>query len=225
MTESPFPSVAEKRFNPTSTILLILPVVVLAGIILLFWKTGGGLNLVSPAPVEALTIERTVLKPGQIEVTLRNSSPSQVTIAQAVINDAIWPFTVSPGPTIPRLQEVKVRFDYAWTYGEAYSIRLFTSNAIPFDVEIPVAFVTPEVSSQTFLSFTLIGLYVGVIPVFLGLFWFPALRQLGRKWMVYLLASLEKQATDINPANKDSFKAMLSALQDAIRNHFRTGGW
>jgi len=27
-----------------------------------------------------------------------------------------------------------------------------------------------------------------VIPVYLGLFWFPALRQLGRRWMVFLLA-------------------------------------
>ena len=44
-------------------------------------------------------------------------------------------------------------------------------------------------------------------------------------WMVYLLASLERQATDINPADKDSFKEMLSALQESIRNRFRTGGW
>jgi hypothetical protein len=44
-------------------------------------------------------------------------------------------------------------------------------------------------------------------------------------WMVYLLASLEKQATDINPADKDKFKEMLSALQESIRNRFRTGGW
>jgi hypothetical protein len=44
-------------------------------------------------------------------------------------------------------------------------------------------------------------------------------------WMVYLLAALEKQATDINPANKELYQDMLSALQDAIRNHFRTGSW
>ncbi len=44
-------------------------------------------------------------------------------------------------------------------------------------------------------------------------------------WMVYLLAALENQATDINPANSEGFRDMLSALQDAIRNHFRTGGW
>jgi hypothetical protein len=73
-----------------------------------------------------------------------------------------------------------VYFDYAWSHGEAYSIRLFTTNAIPFDVDIPVAFETPEADQRTFLNFTLIGLYVGVIPVYLGLFWFPALRQLSR---------------------------------------------
>ncbi len=44
-------------------------------------------------------------------------------------------------------------------------------------------------------------------------------------WMVYLLAALEKQATNIDPANRDRFKEMLASLQDAIRNYFRTGGW
>jgi len=111
-----------------------------------------------------------------------------VTIAQAVINDSFWPFTVTPSATLSRLQEAKISFDYPWTYGEAYAVRLFTSNSIAFDVEIPVAFTTPESNSRTFLSFTLIGLYVGVIPVYLGLFWFPALRQLGKRWMVFLLA-------------------------------------
>lgn len=44
-------------------------------------------------------------------------------------------------------------------------------------------------------------------------------------WMVYLLAALEKQATDVNPSNKDQFKDMLSALDEAIRNRFKRGSW
>ena len=162
--------------------------VALAGVILLFLKTGGGLSLASPAPVESLSIERTVLEPGKIEIYVRNSSPEDLTIAQAVVNDAVWPFTISPGATIPRLQNAWITLDYPWSYGEAYFVRLFTSNAIPFDLEIPVAFETPQPNSYTFLSFTLIGLYVGVIPVFLGMFWFPVLQQLGRKSMIFLLA-------------------------------------
>lgn len=44
-------------------------------------------------------------------------------------------------------------------------------------------------------------------------------------WVVYLLARLEEKATNENPAHKESFIDMLSALQDEIRNRQRTGGW
>ncbi len=44
-------------------------------------------------------------------------------------------------------------------------------------------------------------------------------------WMVYFLARLEEKATNENPANKESFIEMLSALQAEIRNRTRTGGW
>lgn len=187
MTNQTMP--AEKRgFNVVTALLLILPLILLAGVIVLFLNTGGGLQLQSPAPVEALTVERTVLEPGSIDIIVRNGGPEDLTIAQVIINDAIWPMTVSPGPTIPRLEEATVHLDYMWSEGEAYGITLFTSNAIPFEVEIPVAFTTPQPTARTFWSFALIGLYVGVIPVYLGLFWFPALRQLGRRWMVFLLA-------------------------------------
>jgi len=44
-------------------------------------------------------------------------------------------------------------------------------------------------------------------------------------WMIYLLERLEGEATKTGSANKDSFMEMISALQDAIRNRSRTGGW
>ena len=106
-----------------------------------------------------------------------------------IINDAVMPFTVAPSPGIPRLGRADIHINYAWTQGEAYSITIFTSNAIPFHVDIPVAFETPRPSQRTFWGFTLIGLYVGVIPVFLGIFWLPALRQLGRRTMMFLMAA------------------------------------
>lgn len=189
MTEQAVPLDKRRRFGPTTAVLLILPLIVLAGVIILFLQTGGGLQFSEPAPVEALTIERTILKRGSIDILLRNGGPEEVTIAQAVINDAVWPITLSPGPTIPRLGEATVHLDYHWVEGEAYAITLFTTNAVAFDVEIPVAFTTPQPTGRTFMSFTLIGIYVGVIPVYLGLFWFPALRQLGRRWMAFLLAA------------------------------------
>jgi hypothetical protein len=46
-----------------------------------------------------------------------------------------------------------------------------------------------------------------------------------QSWMVYLLERLEEEATHRNPANMETFKEMVSALQDELRNRLKTGGW
>lgn len=188
MAEQSLPESKPSALTLTTAILLILPLVILGGVIALFLSTSGGLNLAAPAPIEALSIERTVLTPGHIEIHVRNASPQELKIAQVIINDAVWPASITPDATIPRLGIAAVHLDYMWSEGEAYALTLFTSNAIPFDVEIPVAFVTPQPRASTFWSLTLIGVYVGIIPVYLGLLWFPALRKLGRRAMTFLLA-------------------------------------
>jgi len=178
-----------KRFTFRTFILLLIPIILLAGVIALFLYTGGGLRLASPVPIENLNVEKYILKRNNIDLYIRNTGPQDLTIASVVINDAIMPFTVTPHSTIPRLGRAQIHVNYAWTEGEAYGITIFTSNSIPFSVDIPVAFETPQPSASTFWGFTLIGLYVGVIPVFLGIFWFPALRQLGRRTMTFLMAA------------------------------------
>jgi zinc transporter ZupT len=183
------PQPTPKRFTFRTLILLLIPIVLLAGVIWLFLSTGGGLDLESPAPVENLAVENYVLERNEIHLHVRNTGPEPLTIATVIINDAIMPFTVTPDPTIPRLGSAEIHVNYAWSEGEAYGITIFTSNAVPFAVDIPVAFETPQPSARTFWGFTLIGLYVGVIPVFLGIFWFPALRQLGRRTMTFLMAA------------------------------------
>ena len=178
-----------KRFTFRTFILLLIPIILLVGVIALFLYTGGGLRLDSPVPIENLNVEKYVLQRNNIDLYIRNTGPEDLTIASVVINDAIMPFTVTPHSTIPRLGRAQIHVNYAWTEGEAYGITIFTSNSIPFSVDIPVAFETPQPSASTFWGFTLIGLYVGVIPVFLGIFWFPALRQLGRRTMTFLMAA------------------------------------
>ncbi len=187
MTE-PTSSEIKNRFTLRTFILLLIPIILLVGVISLFLQTGGGLNLESPAPLETLTIERYQLERGLIKLNVQNTGPTTLTVASVIISDAVMPFEVSPSAEIARLGKAVIKVDYAWTTGEAYNVRVFTSNAIPFDLAIPVAFVTPQPEAKTFWSFTLIGLYVGVIPIFLGIFWLPALRTLGKKWMTFLMA-------------------------------------
>ena len=168
---------------------IVLPVLLLMGVIALFLATNGaGLHLVPAAPIERLVFERIVLRPEEIELHIRNTSPQPVRVAAVNVNEAIWPFRAEPAASLPRLGSGIIRLTYPWVRGEAYAITLITSNSISFDTLIPVATATVVPNGRTLASFTLIGLYVGVIPVLLGITWFPALRAAGPRTFVFLMA-------------------------------------
>jgi zinc transporter ZupT len=169
--------------------LFLVPIVLLVGVIALFvYTNGAGLNVTPAAPIENVAFARTTLRPNVIELHVQNTGPQDLTIAQIVINDGFWKFKATPSNTIPRLGQATLTIPYPWVEGEAYNVTLISSNAIKFTTEIPVATKTVTASTNTLISFTLIGLYVGVIPVFLGIFWFPALKRLGPQWMMFLMA-------------------------------------
>jgi len=169
--------------------LIALPIIVLVAVIVVFLVTNGaGLHVQPAAPVETATFDQIVLHTGSIEFTIRNTSPQPITISAININDAIWPFTATPSPTIPRLSQATFKLDYHWVRGESYNVDFFTSNSIRLSTNIPVAAETATPTGKTLVSYLLIGLYVGVIPVFLGMFWMPALKRLGPRWMTFLMA-------------------------------------
>lgn len=185
---SPTPPAASPA-GASTLALLFVPLLLLAGVIALFLATNGaGLNVKPAAPIETLQFERTILRPGTIELQLRNTSPQALTVAQVAINDAIWPFTTSVTGAIPRLGSATITIAYPWVEGEAYAITLFSSSALAFTTNIPVATTTATATGGTLVSFTLIGLYVGIIPVILGMLWLPALRRAGPRAMTFLMA-------------------------------------
>ncbi|MGH2550920.1 MAG: ZIP family metal transporter, partial [Thermomicrobiales bacterium] len=168
---------------------IIAPIVLLLGIIGIFVATdGAGLNVKPAAPIETLAFERTVLKPGKIELHVRNTSAKAITISQININDAIWPYAISDAE-IPRLSSRVITLDYPWVEAQAYNISIFTGSSIAFTTLIDVATETKGADAGTLGSFTLVGLYVGIIPVVLGLLWLPALRRINRKGMLFLMAA------------------------------------
>ena len=187
---APAPHAAVRKSPLNTLFLLLVPLILLAGVIALFVSTSGaGLNVTPAAPIETAQFGRTVLRPGEIELHLRNTSPQAVTLAQININDAIWPYTVSPSRSIPRLGSAVMVLDYPWVEGEAYEIALLSSNSIVFATSIPVATITAHASAATLWSFTLIGLYVGILPVLLGMLWLPALRHVGPGILSFVTAA------------------------------------
>jgi zinc transporter ZupT len=139
-------------------------------------------------PVEKLAITRADLLPGRIELSVLNDGPDQVTIAQVVVDDAFWTFEANPTPTLAHLQRTRIAIPYPWVTGETHRVRLLTSTGLTFEHEIPVAVETPRPNARYLGVFALIGLYVGVIPVALGLMWYPLMSRIGRRGMQFLLA-------------------------------------
>ncbi|HEX7059923.1 MAG TPA: ZIP family metal transporter [Solirubrobacterales bacterium] len=147
-----------------------------------------GLGERTGPPVEEVSIERTVLRPGEIELSLRNDGPDPVEVAQVAVNDAYTSFTTSDGRKIDRLGSTTVRIAYPWIEGEAYEIFILTSTGGTIDAQIPVATETPEADLGFFGLMALLGIYVGVIPVSLGMLWLPFVRRVDPRWIRMLIA-------------------------------------
>jgi zinc transporter, ZIP family len=175
--------------GPGWVLLGLVPLLGLGVLLAFIVLNGAGVGRQDAPPVEDLSVQRVAL-PTEYEfvLTVRNGGTQPVKLSQVVVNDAIWDFEAEPDRTIPRLGSATVTIPYSWVEGEAYEIVLITSTGTTFDAEVPVAVLTPQFSGETFWSYALIGTYVGVIPVALGLLWYPFLRRLGSAGMNFVLA-------------------------------------
>ncbi len=171
-------------------LLALLPLVLLAGLLALIARTNpaGLLRGDGHPPVERLTFQRVTLEPGGIVVPVMNDGPDELTIAQVQVDDAFWTFTADNGLTLRHLRRTTLRIPYPWVAGEAHVVKVLSSTGTTFEHEIAVAVETPTPNARFFGVFTLIGLYVGVVPVALGLLWFPFLARLSAHAMDFLLA-------------------------------------
>jgi zinc transporter ZupT len=117
-----------------------------------------------------------------------NGGPEPVTVAQLIVDEAYWEYEIEPGPTIQRLRSATIRAAYPWVEGEPHEVTILTSTGLTFSGGVEVATQSPAPNRRYLATFTLLGLYVGVIPVFLGLLWFPFLRGVERKWIHFFLS-------------------------------------
>lgn len=167
----------------------LAPFLLLGGLLYLFIQKGpAGVFENSVAPIESLFIGRVILSPEHIRLNIMNDGPEPVTVAQVLVNDAYWQFEMQPDFTLEPLAEGVVDIDYPWVAGDAAKVTLLSGNGTTFDKEIEVAMITPVFDGTYITAFVLLGIYVGVLPVLLGLLWLPFLRELRGKWYDLLLA-------------------------------------
>jgi zinc transporter ZupT len=166
------------------------PLVLLALLVIAFVQFGPvGVFRGAFPPVEELTIERvTIPAPNELRVHVTNGGPEPVTIAQLLVDDASWVHEVYGGRDIPRLESRTIRVPYPWVEGEPLAITLVTRTGVTFTADVPVATQTPAPDARYLSTFALLGIYAGVIPVFLGLLWLPFLRSISREWLGFFLS-------------------------------------
>ena len=180
-------TVGAPRRSRRGWLAAIVPLAVLASAILAFVLLDApGLER-NGVPAEDLVVDRADLRPGEIELHVRNDGPDAVEIEQAIVNDAFVAFE-QDAEEVGRLAATTVTVEYPWIEGQAYEVALLTSTGGTVTHEIDVAAETPDADAGFFGLMALIGLYVGIIPVAIGMLWLPWLRRLDERWVRLALA-------------------------------------
>lgn len=128
----------------------------------------------SAPPIERITVERQMLDGNGIALLVRAGGTEPVRIAQMQVDGAYWIFTQEPPGELGNLSSAWLRIPYPWVLGETHRVALITRTGLTFEHTIDVAVPTPGANSLGALG--LVGLFVGVVPIALGMLFFPALR-------------------------------------------------
>jgi zinc transporter, ZIP family len=188
---TPRPDATHRSTRAVRWLFGLLPVVLLAILIGLLLRLDplAALRAGIP-PVEDLAIERVTFSraPRTIDATLVNGGPEPVTVAQVLVDEAYWPYLISPDSVIDPLRSATIHLEYPWVQGEPLDLVVLTSSGLTFHHAIDVATSTPQTDVSTMADLAVLGAFVGLFPVLIGLCWFPFVRRLGNATIRFLLA-------------------------------------
>ncbi|CAN5429194.1 metal transporter [soil metagenome] len=167
------------RISKRTILFGVIPFIVIGAMIVLLLNSSGILFQNSIKPLPEISIEKVQFSDNNMIVAfVRNTGPSEITIAQADVNDRIYPAAVEPGRTLTRLADARVIIPFVWNTGEPYTIGITTDDGTRFDKLVKSAAAAPRPTVGQASTFALIGTYVGIIPVMMGLVWYPFIRRL-----------------------------------------------
>ncbi len=104
------------------------------------------------------------------------------------MNDRITAAAIEPSKTLPRLAEAKVIIPFNWNEGVPHDIGITTSDGTRFSKGVEAAALAPTPNIQQASFFAVIGTYVGVIPVLIGLLWYPFIKRLSTNKYSFFLS-------------------------------------
>jgi ZIP family zinc transporter len=167
-----------------------IPFIVLTMMIFLLFSPSFQSFINSGIPLPEVTIEKIEFRenPSQIIAFIRNSGPTEITIAQADVNDRIHAAAIEPSKILARLSEAKVLIPFPWNPAEPYEVGITTADGTRFSKTIEAAAPAPSPDSKQIVFFAIIGTYVGIIPVMIGLLWYPFIRSMSKNKYNFFLS-------------------------------------
>ena len=158
-------------------------------ILLMVYVFGPGSALLDlGVPLPEISIEQIEFVDSEVQVLVRNIGPVQVDIVMADINDRIQPAAVEPDSTLNRFETALVRIPFDWNVAEPYTVGITVDDGTRFERQIAAAAARIEPTIDMAIFFGIIGTYVGIIPVMIGLLWLPFIRKINRSKYHFFLA-------------------------------------
>ena len=156
---------------------------------MLVFLLGPGMSILNIGiPLPEITIEKIEFQNDKIVAFIRNTGPEGVDVAQADINDRMIPAGIEPSKTLSRLAEAKVIVPFSWIAGVPYEVGITISDGTRFSKSVEAAALAPTPNVEQASYFAIIGIYVGVIPVLIGLLWFPFIKRLSMNKYKFFLS-------------------------------------
>ena len=135
-----------------------------------------------------ITIEKIDFIDSEIQATVRNTGHIPVEIVMADINDRIQPAAVEPDRFLERFETTLVRIPFEWNEAEPYTIGITVEDGTRFEKEVEAAAPALELSLDLAIFFAIIGTYVGIIPIMIGLLWLPFIKKISKQKYHFFLA-------------------------------------
>jgi len=158
-------------------------------IVMIAYIFGPGSDLLDlGVPLPEITIEKVDFVDSEIRVTVRNTGPIPVEVVMADVNDRIQPAAIEPDRFLERFEVAVVRIPFEWNVAEPYTIGLTIEDGTRFEKEIEAAAPALEPTLELAGFFAIIGTYVGIIPVMIGLLWLPFIKRLKKNKYHFFLA-------------------------------------
>jgi len=177
----------KRSSNVQTAISVVIPFVLLA--VMIGYVFGPGSELIGYGILlPDISIEKIEFVDSEIIATVRNTGPISVDVVMADINDRIYPAAIEPDKHLERFQSAIVRIPFEWNEGEPYAVGLTVDDGTRFEKRVDAAAPSIQPTVEMIAYFAVIGTYVGIIPVLIGILWFPFISKLSRNKYKFFLA-------------------------------------